>query len=98
MLDLQWQRHVSGLPPLFSCVSKGKPLPGITHWGRGETMLIWAEEKVCERSCLQSSQGKKIPLISFFIIYRCFMHSFKRLARDYSIFSSARLKFRCAAI
>lgn len=83
---------------LFLCVGKGKQLPGIPRWGHGERMLVWAEGKVCGRSCWQSSQGKKIPLISFFIIYGCFMHSFKRLARDYPIFSSARLKFRCVAI
>lgn len=79
-------------------VDDRKSLPGITCQGHRESILVWVERTLGEWLCLQSSQGKKIPLISFFIICRLFMQRFERLAGDYSIFSSTRLKFSCEAI
>lgn len=99
MIDVQLQWHASGLPTLcFHVWVKGNHC--LASPARDVEKCCWLGQK--ERSVNDSVcnhlREKKIPLISFFIIYRCFMHGFKRLAGDYSIFSSARLKFRCAAI
>lgn len=48
VIDLQLQWHFWGLLILILSVGKGKPLPDITRWGRGEMILVWAERKVCE--------------------------------------------------
>lgn len=96
MIDLKWQWHVLGLSTLCFHV-----------WVKGSQRLAspagavergcWSGQKersVKDRVCKHLREKRSSPS-PFFIIYRCFMHNFKRLARDYSIFSSARLKFRC---